>query len=78
MESEDAWHWRPNAGFLILGRTPPAPARAFRRSPPMIRRIILIPAGLIALVVAVVSFSALTEIEGQWPWRRKPTPMAEP
>ena len=44
----------------------------------MIRRIILIPAGLIALVVALVSFSALTEIEGQWPWRRKPTPMAEP
>src|SRR5215470_2013790 len=42
------------------GSQRPHPRAHFEGASPMIRRIILIPAGLIALIVAVVSFSALS------------------
>jgi uncharacterized membrane protein len=34
-------------------------------------------AGLV-LVRTFLSWSLVLEIEGEWPWRRKPTPMADP
>ena len=34
-------------------------------------------AGLV-LVRTFLSWSLVLEIEGQWPWRRKPTPMVDP
>jgi len=34
-------------------------------------------AGLV-LVRTFLSWSLVLEIEGQWPWQRKPTPMADP
>jgi uncharacterized membrane protein len=34
-------------------------------------------AGLV-LVRTFLSWSLVLEIEGEWPWRRKPTPMTDP
>src|SRR5262245_36737354 len=40
-------------------------------------RSLALLAGLV-LVRTFLSWSLVLEIEGQWPWRRKPTPMADP
>jgi uncharacterized protein (DUF302 family) len=59
MYSEDLGHWKPKAEFLILSSQRPHPRRISKELP-MLRRIILVPAALVALLAAVVSFSALT------------------